>query len=69
MSKIFTCFCNEQIQLALPKLKEHIRCCSIYKRESPFTREFQKLPIDKLLVVHLLAIKAEFTNYLETLDE
>jgi hypothetical protein len=50
-------------------LKEHIRECQIYQKESPFRKEFSKLPKDKLQMVHLLAMKAEFLVYVGELDE
>lgn len=59
--KVFLCWCGIKVNYENEDLMtNHIKSCDKYHKESPFFREFQKLPLEKLREVHLVAIKCEF---------
>lgn len=67
-AKTFDCFCGQAISYEDESLlKSHIRMCEKYQKESPFYRFFSSLDLRQLPEVHLVAIKSEFTNYVDAI--
>lgn len=69
-STTFICFCSQKVKVSPESnLAKHIKYCQNYKQESPIAKIFLGIKLNNLDKGQLLALKHEYLNYVETLDE
>lgn len=69
-SSNFTCLCHKTIPVQDEEaVFIHISECTEYNKYSPISEIFDSIPLRKLDVGQLLALKTEYNTYLRAIDD
>lgn len=65
----FYCFCGQKIKIQPEEdFSKHLKNCKNYLNDSPIAKIFNGINLGKLNMPQILALKLEYLNYVEILN-